>query len=565
MHIPLQGVEPVPFAAPCPVFWLRDWEGAPVERMDRLHKGTWIAMVDDPQGWIAVVSRGLSCADVRLTICRGVLARTRRMPSERTIHHQVHTRYWHRDRLAWWAAEAAKGEGAPAVLLWWPVWEAEPRAVEELWYPDLGAEGSVAAKVQHAIDSRGPWAGPFDAHWAMPPIADDWGHTYAIDQIGRGDGKPLPGARQRCAGKGRTAEEAVRSAVCEAVERRCITQPDYSPLAVHRGTGEALRARWRVVRPADLVPFSEAQWASKPDPDLHAFFRLPERRMDGDGMGIELDWVEGTDWHSGEPVLVPRDFVFYRLQQPPPWFAPDTNGAAAGADWHDAARRGLREVLERAAVACWWIWRCRRPEIPIAALADDEDGRWCKRGPAALAKVGRTVHLLDLTLDERLPVVVAVSMQKDGKPDPVYGMGCARTTAEAARRALGEIVQCGMLDRPVEERLAYHRNAPEVAALAKAPRWKLKWMLPEGKVDPRDTDHGDGTEEAVAADLFGDAVVVDLTQRADEPAVVKVICPDAPHFWHRLGAPKLYTMPVEYGWLPKRPHERQANPILIGV
>ena len=565
MHIPVQGVQPAPFEAPCPVFWLRDWEDAPVERLDGLHTGRWIAMVDDPLGWVAIVSRGLSVADVRLAICRGVHARTRRIPHHRTLHPHVHTRAWQRDQLARWAAATVEADGDPATLIWWPAMEDRPRRAEVLFPPNAGADAGIESKVQNAMDRKGPWAGPFDSEWPGLPLGGSWGHIHAIDQIGRGDGQPLPGGRERCSGKGRDAYEALVSAVCEAVERRCVTQPDYCPLPVKRDTGAAMASQGHVcIKPVDLVPFSDAQWA-KPDRTVRAFFKMPERRMPGDGMDIEMDWVEGVDWHSGEPVLVPRDFCFYRPGIRDPWFVADTNGAAAGIDFQDAARRGFREILERAAIACWWIWKVRRPEVAISALPDDANGRWCRRAPAALATVGRSVHLLDVTLDRRLPCVVAIAMSKDGAPDPIYGMGCARTTSQAAVRALGEIVQCGMLTRPKAERLAYHGNAPEVVELAEAAPDAIPWMYPKGRTDPLEDAAEDGVEEAVAASLIGRAVVVDLSQRADEPSVVKVVCPSAPHFWHRLGSRNLYTLPVACGWMSREPRESEANALYVGV
>ena len=177
----------------------------------------------------------------------------------------------------------------------------------------------------------------------------------------------------------------------------------------------------------------------------------------------------------------------------------------------------------------------------------------------------RRIHLLDLTIDGRLPVVVAVAYRTDANPDPIYGMGCHRTTSQAASRAIGEVIQGGALTVPTHTRLSRADVTPEIHDLAMMRRDQLGWMFPKGISTTRDEDHGGDTEDQVSKDLFGQTVVVDISQRSDEPTVVKVICPEAPHFWHRLGIPKLYTLPVEYGWLDKAPKEEDANPLYIAT
>jgi thiazole/oxazole-forming peptide maturase SagD family component len=64
-----------------------------------------------------------------------------------------------------------------------------------------------------------------------------------------------------------------------------------------------------------------------------------------------LDWVEATRWGSGEPVLVPEEWVAAYPDQLPgdgPWLIPPiTNGLGAGLDPAHAVAHGVMELLQR--------------------------------------------------------------------------------------------------------------------------------------------------------------------------------------------------------------------------
>ena len=573
VHRPPKGALEAFGKAPCRVFWLDGWERT--EALDGLTGGKpWAAVVQSIWGWYAVASRGeVSPSNVARQIAAGTLGRTTAQPPLGLYLpvRQHHVRLWHVERLGIAVREMVAKPGPPAMLVWQPVLEGAMRRPERIWPRGIGApEGEVDVEqlVQHAYDQKGPWIGAFDALARLPQRElGDWGQLVRVDQVGRGDGQFLPGARHGVSGKGTTSLAATISAVCESVERRCLSQPELSTLAVHEGSVRSLTAAGRrCVDPRALVAFSEEQWHA-PDRALHAYFRMPRERLPEPVEDVVLQWVEGTDRHTGEPVLVPRDHVYFHTTKRSRYLLGDSNGASTGSSLDDAWRRGFREVHERAAIACWWEWQVRRPKIPFYTLPDTPEGAWCKQAPAMLAKYGRDVHLLDLTLDPRLPVVVAVALARPhvGAPDPIVGFGCHRTTAQAAARAVGEVIQCGMLDYPQAARLGYTNSAPEAVALSEREADDLGWLYPSGKTLPLDEDHGDGTEEAVCADLYGEGVLVDISQWQDEPPVVKAVVPAAPHFWHRLGCELLYTLPVRFGWLAERPDEAHANELLIAV
>jgi ribosomal protein S12 methylthiotransferase accessory factor len=78
------------------------------------------------------------------------------------------------------------------------------------------------------------------------------------------------------------------------------------------------------------------------------------------------------------------------------------------------------------------------------------------------------------------------------------------------------------------------------------------------RVDDLAAAVGQCVERASTAGL--DVIVVDQTQPDLDLYAVKVIAPGMRHFWRRLGAGRLYTVPVELGWLPTATPESDLNP-----
>ena len=65
---------------------------------------------------------------------------------------------------------------------------------------------------------------------------------------------------------------------------------------------------------------------------------------------LVLPWVEARRWPSGEPVLVPREWVAaypYQLGEKPQVIMPITNGLGAGFDLEHAIAHGIMELLQR--------------------------------------------------------------------------------------------------------------------------------------------------------------------------------------------------------------------------
>ncbi|WP_150307116.1 YcaO-like family protein [Planctomonas psychrotolerans] len=160
-------------------------------------------------------------------------------------------------------------------------------------------------------------------------------------------------------GPGDTPEAARRACIGEAVERFALA--DARPSArqavgrIRRGT--ALRQ----VPPSVFSRFADSQYRQPG-------FRF-ERVRDGD----VIDWVEGIDVHSGEPVLLPAQMVLFADPHPvgldgermcePHYETATSSGVAAGPTFPFAAKRAILELAERDAFQRTWLLNDHPPRL----------------------------------------------------------------------------------------------------------------------------------------------------------------------------------------------------------
>ncbi|MFB6081849.1 MAG: YcaO-like family protein [Halanaeroarchaeum sp.] len=161
-----------------------------------------------------------------------------------------------------------------------------------------------------------------------------------------------------------------------------------------------------------------------------AFVR-PDGAPDPDP-GEELPWVEGMNLATGEPTLLPAEFVHF----PPPeerFTTAITTGLGLGNDAIEALRSGLSEVVERDATMLGWY----STFVPLGLDVDDE-------GYRTLAKRARAEDLsvtsLLVTQDVDVPVV-AVAVHRESWPSFALGSAADLDATAAARSALAEALQ----------------------------------------------------------------------------------------------------------------------------
>ncbi|WP_413809294.1 TOMM precursor leader peptide-binding protein [Streptomyces sp. OE57] len=369
------------------------------------------------------------------------------------------------------------------------------------------------------------------------------------------------GLRAAAHGKGRTAEQARASALCEALEH-------YS--GHFQGDEPRQRARYRDLRPEDAVHPDTVQLF---DPRQFRDPALPARHRVQDPFdeGAELDWTPVWSLTAERHRLLPTALLYYGAPQPPGHRCcrADSNGAAAGGTLADAVVRGFLELVERDAVALWWYNRTRQPAVALDAFDDP----WLAEVRAAHRGVRREVWALDLTTDFGIPVVAALSRRLD-KPaeDITFGFGAHFDRHTALCHAFAELNQ--MLPAVVEARAdggGYGAAEPEAlrwfrtAALADHPYLAPDpaALPPRGTSGPPEPPEG-GALAAVRELARGrgmELLVLDQTRPDVGLPVAKVLVPGMRPHWARFAPGRLFDVPVALGRLPRPTPYADLNPI----
>ncbi|WP_046088149.1 TOMM precursor leader peptide-binding protein [Streptomyces antioxidans] len=369
------------------------------------------------------------------------------------------------------------------------------------------------------------------------------------------------GLRAAAHGKGRTAEQARASALCEALEH-------YS--GHFQGDEPRQRARYRDLCPDDVVHpdtvqlFDPRQFR---DPALPVRHRV-QKPFDE---GAELDWTPVWSLTAERHRLLPTALLYYGAPQPPDRHCcrADSNGAAAGGTLADAVVRGFLELVERDAVALWWYNRTRQPAVALDAFDDP----WLAEVRAAHRGVRREVWALDLTADFGIPVVAALSRRLD-KPaeDITLGFGAHFDRHTALCHAFAELNQ--MLPAVVEARAdggGYGAAEPEAlrwfrtATLAGHPYLAPYPAAPpppgiSGPPEPTEAGALAAVRE-LARGRGMELLVLDQTRPDVGLPVAKVLVPGMRPHWARFAPGRLFDVPVALGRLPGPTPYADLNPI----
>ncbi|MET7905248.1 TOMM precursor leader peptide-binding protein [Streptomyces sp. NPDC005336] len=370
------------------------------------------------------------------------------------------------------------------------------------------------------------------------------------------------GLRAAAHGKGRTAEQARASALCEALEH-------YS--GHFQGDEPRQRARYRDLGPEDAVHPDTVQLL---DPRQFRDQALPARHRIHDPFdeGAELDWTPVWSLTSERHRLLPTALLYYGAPQAPGrrYCRADSNGAAAGGTLADAVVRGFLELVERDAVALWWYNRTRRPAVDLDAFDDP----WLAELRRAHRGLRREVWALDLTTDFGIPVVAALSRRTD-KPaqDITLGFGAHFDRHTALCHAFAELNQ--MLPTVVEARAdggGYGAADPEAlrwfrtATTAGRPYLTPDPAAPAlgAPAGPRDDgSRDDGTLAAVRESVRRrgmELLVLDQTRPDVGLPVAKVLVPGLRPHWARFAPGRLFDVPVALGRLPAPTPYADLNP-----
>jgi oxazoline/thiazoline synthase len=393
------------------------------------------------------------------------------------------------------------------------------------------------------------------------------GHNFAMS----GDNIDLlrRNMRGQSGGKGRTDIQARTSAVCEAIERYC---------GVWRGDESVQRAAYDdlgpdvAIPPNDLLLFSQHQFDTRGEWNAHPgnFLQVvpePFRSY------RPADWTTAWSLTGGRERLVPSAYAWFGHPDLNDHFYcfSDANGNASGNTIEEAVLQGFCELAERDSVAVWWYNRARRPAVDLDSLHDP----YVDVLREFYAGMDRSLWILDITSDLGIPTFVGVSHRLNHPAqDILVGFGAHLNPRIAAMRALTEVNQFlpAVEQRDAEGNTVYFEDDEytlswwKEATLASEP-----WVCPDETQQQRTLsdyaslggeDIADDVEECVrrAAASGLEVIVLDQTRPDLDLNVVKVMAPGTRHFWRRLGAGRLYEVPVRLGWLDAPQSEDQLNP-----
>jgi len=357
-------------------------------------------------------------------------------------------------------------------------------------------------------------------------------------------------------GAGVTALQAKVGCLGEALER-------YS--GIFRGDEPRRLARYselaeEAIYPDSLTLFSQAQYNDRNEwnrrEGRHNW--VPER-FDAERRS---DWSPAWSLTQKATKYLPTAYCYFGYPFDPEhdFCRPDSNGNAAGSSLDEAIVHGFLELVERECASVWWHNQIRRPRVDIASfsLRDLVAVRNLHR------MIGRSVDVLDITADRNIPTFVAVSRSEEPpREDYALGFGAHFDAKIALNRALTEMTQSlpvvlsdrdpGCFLRPENGRRDMSFLSPDEQMAAT----KCSDFAPSVAREPR----RDVLSCVELVQSWGlEMLVLNQTREDVGMPVVKVVVPGMRGWWARFAPGRLYTLPVQLGWLAEPKKEPEMNP-----
>lgn len=378
---------------------------------------------------------------------------------------------------------------------------------------------------------------------------------------------------KRSGGKGVSDTQARVSATSEAIERYSgVFRGDDEPVtrSTYHGLGE------QAIHLHDCLLFSETQYDNPPTwtHGMQSFRNVVPNRFDENK---ELDWSPIWSLTEQKFKYIPTSYCYYGHPELKLFYSDaNSNGCAAGNTLEEAILQGFFELVERDAVAIWWYNRVQRPAIDLGSFGLP----YFQKLEAHYAKIKRQFWVLDITSDFDIPVFVAVSKRIDAYEDAlIMGFGCHLDPQVALLRAITElnqrlpsVTEVAADGSPIypgtdKDKTAWLKNATLSAETYLAPSPTLPARTKNNIPNIYHDDIKDDIEWCVekARQIGLEVLVLDQTRTDIDMPVCKVIVPGLRHYLHRLGAGRLYTVPVKLGWVVNPIPEEQMNPHSVSL
>jgi len=365
-----------------------------------------------------------------------------------------------------------------------------------------------------------------------------------------------PAISATVSGSGLSALEAKVSCLCEALERHSGVFRGNEPRRVARYSEIADEA----IHPDALTLFSESQynnreqWNQREGRHNWVPERFnPERRM---------DWSPAWSLTQKQMKYLPTAYCYFGYPFDPAhdFCRPDSNGNAAGSDLDEAIFHGFFELVERECAAVWWYNQVRRPRVDIDSFVLPRLA--AVRNLYEL--IGRSVDVLDITANRSISTFVALSRSEDPpRDDYTLGFGAHFDPPTALTKAVMEMTQF----LPV----VMSGRDPVCFLSAEAGQTDTSFLTPDGQVAATTrSDFSPPVSREPEQDVLScielvkswglEMLVMDQTREDVGIPVVKVVVPGMRSWWARFAAGRLYTLPVQNGWLDEPSAEYLLNP-----
>ena len=360
------------------------------------------------------------------------------------------------------------------------------------------------------------------------------------------------GSQSQSSAIGATRFEAEALAVFEALERFAYVFQGNE----RRVRGAYQKLKPRAIHPNELLCFSPTQYENRTL--LNATYRdaaafIPEWLGEDD----DIEWCPVRSLTTGAERLVPASYLFHGYPHSNGIFAlADSNGVAAGPSLPFCVRNGLYELIQRDAAAIWHYGQLKKRRVDFHSF----DVPRFERIEAVHRRLGRTLWVLDIRSDLLLYSFVAIS-QDISSGNIIQGFGTHHNPCQAVERALDEC--CQMLPNVVD---------PET----RHPRTGGGMMLQQHHLPDNEEPLLSANDYPAAPPVITLKALVDLLAAKDIEVLVhdvtrpdlglhvaRVMASGLRSWYRRLGAGRLYTVPVEQGDWPHPRTEAEMNPVAL--
>ena len=375
-------------------------------------------------------------------------------------------------------------------------------------------------------------------------------------------------------GEADTANEGLMKAIAELLERQSLCAWDLNRITV--GSYEKLGSL-RAADPLQFRVFSDEQI----NKDIYT------RRERYFNEKTEFEWIGARSLLSGKKILIPAalSFVRYRSRKPEPFLREvNSSGAGAGTSFAMAAYSAVCESIERDAIMIYWLNKITPPMVDQSTIKDERIMLYLDN----LQKYQFEVKIFELS-NEFMPVYLVISFDKTGYlPGISVSSAADLNSHHALFHALREHIKIIQSDRfsATEDKLAGQENIPIVTIQQRRMFWFRKnaaedicWMWENNNkraAVPPDSFASDSFEERLSEVRHRfqkkniDSYLVDISMPIASEFGLKVIMSVCtalyPLYFDEsikyLGVQRLFTFPVEFGYLssPKKVEELNTIP-----